>query len=306
MYTVLGATGTVGAQVVTHLIDRGHRVRAVGRSPERLHALARLGAHPAVADMTDSSALTDAMRGSSAVFVMQPADHTATDHLTSQRTMTDAIVRAVRESGTQRVVALSSVGAEISSGTGFLVGLHILEEGLASLPAVEVLALRAGWFYDNARAYLPVMQNAGLVADSLDPEVRVPMVATRDIAAAAADALVGTGWGGGHSVREVLGPVDVDQLTVTSVLGHAFGLPELRYVRLADDDMIDTLIAEAGFSPDVARHHVGMTRAINDGRVAGRRPGTRVITGPTTIDDYAADVARSAREELRSFHSHTA
>ncbi|MEY1675805.1 NAD(P)H-binding protein [Gordonia sp. ABKF26] len=294
MYTILGATGTVGAQVTTRLLDGGHRVRAVGRSPERLDALARLGADTAVGDTTDPSALAAALRGSSAVFVLQPADYTATDHLASQRTMTESIVRAVRESDVPRVVALSSVGAEIPAGTGFLVGLHILEEGLAALSDVEVLALRAGWFYDNARSYLPLMQNAGLIADSLDAEVRVPMVATRDIAAAALDALVETGWGGGHLTSEILGPVDVDQRTVTNALGDAFGLPELHYQRLSDDDMIATLVAEAGFSPDVARHHVGMTRAINDGRVVGRRPGTTVITGPTTIDDYATGLAAAA------------
>ena len=294
MYTVLGATGTVGAQVTTRLLDAGHRVRAVGRSSERLEAVARLGADTAVADTTDHSALSTAMRDSDAVFVMQPVDHTAADNLASQWTMTDAIVRALRESGVPRVVALSSVGAEISSSTGFLVGLHILEQRLAELSGVEVLALRAGWFYDNARSYLPLMQNAGIVADSLDPHVAVPMVATRDIAAAAVDALAGTGWGGTHLSREILGPVNVDQATVTAALGRAFGLPKLRYERLSDDDMVATLVDEAGFSPDVAGHHVGMTRAINDGRVVGRRPGTTVLTGPTTIDDYATGLAAAA------------
>lgn len=299
MYTVLGATGTVGAQVTTRLLDAGHRVRAVGRSSERLEAVARLGADTAVADTTDQSALSTAMRDSDAVFVMQPVDHTAADNLASQRTMTDAIVRALRESGVPRVVALSSVGAEISSSTGFVVGLHILEQRLAELSGVEVLALRAGWFYDNARSYLPLMQNAGIVADSVDPHVDVPMVATRDIAAAAVDALVGTGWGGKHLSREILGPVNVDQATVTAALGRAFGLPKLRYERLSDDDMVATLVDEAGFSPDVAGHHVGMTRAINDGRVVGRRPGTTVLTGPTTIDDYATGLAAAAMRRLR-------
>ncbi|PKZ67285.1 hypothetical protein CYJ73_00945 [Gordonia terrae] len=124
MYTILGATGTVGAQVTTRLLDGGHRVRAVGRSPERLDALARLGADTAVGDTTDPSALAAALRGSSAAFVLQPADYTATDHLASQRTMTESIVRAVRESDVPRVVALSSVGAEIPAGTGFRRSAH--------------------------------------------------------------------------------------------------------------------------------------------------------------------------------------
>ena len=59
-------------------------------------------------------------------------------------------------------------------------------------------------------------------------------------------------------------------------------------------EQVATLVDEAGFSPDVAGHHVGMTRAINDGRVVGRRPGTTVLTGPTTIDDYATGLAAAA------------
>jgi hypothetical protein len=91
---------------------------------------------------------------------------------------------------------------------------------------------------------------------------------------------------------------------VTAALGRAFGIPELRYECLSDDDMVATLVDEAGFSPDVARHHVGMTRAINDGRVVGRRPGTTVLTGPTTIDDYATGLAAAAMATISSPTDH--
>ena len=60
-------------------------------------------------------------------------------------------------------------------------------------------------------------------------------------------------------------------------------------------EQVATLVDEAGFSPDVAGHHVGMTRAINDGRVVGRRPGTTVsqAAGTAMSDDVPPHRPRS-------------
>jgi uncharacterized protein YbjT (DUF2867 family) len=63
---VAGATGALGHEVVLALLSRGHQVRAIGRSAERL---ARLGnAETRIVDVENGDGLREAMTGVDAVF----------------------------------------------------------------------------------------------------------------------------------------------------------------------------------------------------------------------------------------------
>ena len=64
---VFGATGALGRRVVPLLLARGHTVTAVGRSRERLAALAGSGATTATVDLFDRSAVLRAVSGHSTV-----------------------------------------------------------------------------------------------------------------------------------------------------------------------------------------------------------------------------------------------
>jgi nucleoside-diphosphate-sugar epimerase len=54
---VAGASGTIGIPLVRALVEAGHRVTALTRSPEKQQTLRDLGATPALADALDSAAL---------------------------------------------------------------------------------------------------------------------------------------------------------------------------------------------------------------------------------------------------------
>lgn len=60
---VTGATGVVGRRVVPMLVERGHRVTAVGRTPEKRAALERQGATAAEVSLFDRDALARALAG---------------------------------------------------------------------------------------------------------------------------------------------------------------------------------------------------------------------------------------------------
>ena len=60
---VAGATGVLGRRVVPSLVAAGHRVTAVGRSPEKRALLERSGAHAADVDLFDARAVRDAVDG---------------------------------------------------------------------------------------------------------------------------------------------------------------------------------------------------------------------------------------------------
>jgi len=74
--TVLGATGKTGRAAAEGLLAAGIQVKAVARSADKLAALAKKGVQPVSAEVTDAAALTAALRGSDAAYLMIPSDYT--------------------------------------------------------------------------------------------------------------------------------------------------------------------------------------------------------------------------------------
>ncbi|MGB9448530.1 MAG: NAD(P)H-binding protein [Candidatus Acidiferrum sp.] len=72
MYTVLGATGNIGSVITKHLLEKGEKVRVVGRSVAKLQPFVQRGAEEFLADVSDAAALTQAFQGARAAFVMLP------------------------------------------------------------------------------------------------------------------------------------------------------------------------------------------------------------------------------------------
>jgi uncharacterized protein YbjT (DUF2867 family) len=289
MITIMGATGHVGRQITRQLLAAGEPVRAIGRNPAALAELEAAGAEIAAGDAADAEFLAETFRGSEAVHTLLPYDPASPDFRAEQARLGEAVVAAVRKSGVRRVVALSSLGADIPAGTGFIAaGLHRQEERLRGLSGVDLMLLRPTLFFDSIVAGLPFVEVMGVNADAVDPHVPVPMIATKDVAAAAAEALLSRDWSG-VQVRELLGPCDLTYTQATRILGAAVGRPDLQYVRLPDEDMLGALV-EAGFSPDTAALHVELGRALSNGIIVpngGRSPRN---TTPTRFEDVVGEL----------------
>ncbi|GLZ50004.1 hypothetical protein Acsp06_61890 [Actinomycetospora sp. NBRC 106375] len=283
MITVLGASGNTGGQVVRRLRAAGVAVRAVGRDAARLADAAAHGAEPVVGDITDPAVRTAAFRGAEAAYVLMPLDLAAPGYRRQQEQVGTAITAGLRAAGVPRVVALSSLGAEIPSGTGFLETLHQQEERLAGLDA-RVTLLRPGLFFESFLPALPAMLAAGVHHDTVAPDVALPMVATRDVGDAAATALLDPGAVG---VREVPGPEDLTLPDAVARIGAVLGKP-LRYER-APDDVMRAVLVEAGLPADLTDEQLAMNAAFN--RRVVRRRGRGPATGsPTTIEQWAASL----------------
>src|SRR5262245_23705407 len=122
MITVMGATGHTGRKITEALLKTGEKVRALGRSEDKLAELKRAGAEVLAGDTTDAALLTKAFRGADSVYTLLPTDRRAPDYRAEQDREGEAIVKAIRDSGVQYVVALSSVGADLAKGTGVIAG----------------------------------------------------------------------------------------------------------------------------------------------------------------------------------------
>jgi uncharacterized protein YbjT (DUF2867 family) len=288
MITVMGGTGNTGKKITESLLKAGEKVRALGRSENKLAELKRAGAEVRVGDMNDAAFLTRAFRGADAVYTLLPTDPRAPDYRAEQDRQGEAIVKAIRGSGVRYVVALSSVGADLNEG-GVIAGLHAQEERLKQLQGVNVLLLRPVSFFENFYFSLPLIKQEGINGDSVAAKLAIPMVATRDIADAAAKALKTRDWRA-VVVRELLGPCDLSHAEATRIIGEKIGQPDLKYVQFSYDVQVNALV-QAGFSESFARLYADMTRAFNDGTIKPRR--TAENTTPTRFEDFADELAQA-------------
>lgn len=295
MITVMGATGNVGRKIVHRLLAAGEPVRAVGRNPGALAELAAAGAEPRAGDAADAAFLADAFRGADAVHTMLPDSPAAPDFRAEQARLGTAIVTAVRDSGVRTVVAQSSLGAELPAGTGFIAAsLHPQERRLRALDGVDVLFLRPTLFFESIVAAVDAVEATGVNADVVAPDVPLPMVATHDVAEAAAVALRSRDWSGGE-VRELLGPCDLTYAEATRIIGTAIGRPGLRYVQLPGAEMAAALV-QAGFSPDAAALHVEMGHAMSAGTITSHGGRTPRSTTRTRFEDVVAELLSGRKE----------
>jgi len=273
--------------VATNLLSRGQKVRVVGRNAAHLQPLVAQGAETFIADVTDASALTQAFQQADSAYVMIPPNPASTDPLGYSNRVSDAIASAVKNAGTKNVVTLSSIGADKASGNGPVLGLYHLEQKLNQINAANVLHLRAGYFMENTLPQANAIRQMGSVATPLRADLKLPMIATRDIGAAATDALLPPSVRG-NQTRELLGQRDLTYTEVATIIGQAIAKPGLKYMQ-APDDQFRAVLVQMGMSDQFARLLLEMIGSLNSGHMRALEPRTPQNTTPTSYETFVAD-----------------
>src|SRR5271165_145004 len=261
MYVITGATGNTGSAVAERLLEAGQKVRVVGRDPKRLEKLTGKGAEAFIADATDTGALTKAFTGAKAVYAMIPPNIFAPDVRGYMESVSDAIRSAIAKNGIKYAVVLSSVGADKSHGTGPVAGLHSLEKKLEETPGLNALFLRAGYFMENLLSQAGVIKSMGIMAGPVRKDLPLPMIATRDIGAYAAEALLKLDFIR-TSTHELQGPRDVTYLETAKIVGASIGNEDLAY-KLVPAAQLKPVLMQIGMSSNMADLLLEMADALN-------------------------------------------
>src|ERR1700758_5059288 len=284
VYVILGATGNTGSIIADTLLLRGKKVRVVGRDAGRLQRFVREGAEAFTADMSDSTALTKAFSGARAAYLLLPPITSRED----QERESDAIAKAVTESGLPYVVYLSSYGAHVPEGTGPVTGLHSSEQKLNAIGGLNVLHLRAAYFMENNLAAISMIQEMGIFGHALLPDLKLPMMTTRDVGNYAAARLLELDFSG-KQTRELLGKRDLSMAEATAIIARGIGKPDLRYEQFSYDQVQQGL-EQMGMTPKKAAVYIEMFKAINAGVLAAQEPRSRDNTTPTSFEEFVRDV----------------
>ena len=292
MYIITGATGNTGKRISENLLAAGQLVKVISRSAEKVADLVEKGAISAVGDLADADFLTQTFKGATAVYLMIPPKWDVSDWRAYQRTLINAFLKALKGSGVQKIVLLSSQGAHLLEGAGPVSGLAELEQALRSIEGLDVLSLRPGYFMENLYGSVGMIQQAGINGASLRGGIRFPMVHTRDIAAVATQRLLDLNFSG-HSHEFIGGAADLNMKEVTAIVGKAIGKPELPYIEFSAADA-KAGMENSGIQATIADGYVELFEALNSGIYQEGYKRTPEITTPTTMEWFVENELKHA------------
>src|SRR5271167_2948308 len=145
--------------------------------------------------------------------------------------------------------------------TGPVTGLHSSEEKLNAVGGLHVLHLRAAYFMENNLAAISMIQEIGIFGHALLPDLKLPMMTTRDVGNYAARRLLDLDFSG-KQTRELLGERDLSMAEATAIIARGIGKPDLRYEQFPYDQ-VQQALTQLGVPPKGAAMYIEMYKAIN-------------------------------------------
>jgi uncharacterized protein YbjT (DUF2867 family) len=281
-------TGHVGSAVADFLLDFGGsvQVRLLGRRADKLTDSIKRGAEAAIGAQDDVDYLNKATQGVDALFWATPPGYGSDNVRQFQNRLGTAAATAIQTNSIARVVNLSSIGADLTSGNGPIGGLHDVE-GLLNNTGFHVLHLRPGFFFENLLWQVDSIRKWGRISLPLSASTRYPMLATRDIGRVAATRLTSTGWTG-QIVQELHGPVDLNFREVSEILTQVLGR-KIVYIKCDREEMRDIMLKNA-MSENAADLMLELYEAVDAGRLRITQPRSPETTTSTTLAEFAREV----------------
>ena len=289
MYLVMGITGKVGGATARHLLKQGKQVRALVRERAKAAKWADQGVELVDGDWNDAAAITVALKGVQGAFVMLPAVWAPSPDYGEAKGVITNYIEALSKVAPPRVVALSSMGANRTSGVGNVTALSLLEQGLRTLRS-PVAFVRAGGFFENFLYGLQAAQGGTLPVFYNPTNRKSTMVATSDIGAEVATLLTGPSWSR-HRIIELGSMVSADD--VAEQLGElltldvkAFAIPRAGW-------------AEAFQQFGIPKSHTGPAEetfeSVNAGWMDLGISGTEHVAGTTSAREVFAAAQNAVR-----------
>lgn len=225
MILVTGATGHSGQELIGALRAKNAKFAVLVRGPKAAEELQGEGIEIRIANLAEPETVSRALAGVETAFLVSPA-------MPDMPLRQGQFVQAAKHAKVKRVVKMSVIGAHPYHSCGFLrwngVAESILMNSGLSWTVLrttsllqEIGMLSAGTVKERSGIYLPAGNS------------RVPMIDTRDIAAAAATVLTE----GDHDNRiyDLTGPELIAQHDIAAALTASLGR-EIGYHPISDAD----------------------------------------------------------------------
>ncbi|AYB35580.1 NAD(P)H-binding protein [Chryseolinea soli] len=290
-----GSVSHVGKPLTQELVGKGHSVTVITSKAERIKEIESLGATAAVGSMLDVHFLATTFQGADIVYLMETLDAVGGDFGDKDSDLIDAISQigqnykqAVLEAGINQIVHLSSIGAHMKKGNGFLQFHHNVETILKQLPEeVSIKFMRPVGFYTNMFGFIRSIKTKGAIISNYGGDKKEPWVSPEDIAAAITEEMDKPF--GGRNVRYVASD-EVSPNEIAKALGNAIGKPDLQWQVISDEQLLNGWI-KGGFNPQIARGFVEMQASQRSGLLYEDYYLNKPTLGKVKLDSFAIQFA---------------
>ncbi|ADB40008.1 NAD(P)H-binding protein [Spirosoma linguale] len=290
-----GSLGNIGEPLTRQLVQKGHAVTVISSSPERQPAIEALGAKAAIGTILDIDFLTDTFRGADVVYLMEALPPSSLfdptlDIINAYSDMAARYKQAVERSGVKKVVHLSSIGAHTTEGNGVLAMHYYAEQILNQLPGdISIKFMRPVGFFSNLYRSVQTIKTQGVIISNYGGDAKEPWVSPTDIATTVAEDME-TPFAG-RTIRYIASD-DVSPNEIARTLGQAIGKPDLQWVAIADDELLNGMIA-MGMNPQIAKGFVEMQAAQGTGALYDDYYKHQPTLGKTKLHDFAEDFVKA-------------
>jgi uncharacterized protein YbjT (DUF2867 family) len=286
-FLVLGATGTVGTNVVRELLGRRNEVRVLTRDPRKAGSLGA-DVEAVKGDLLDPAVLGTLYDGVDGAFVLNPVSQTeANEGLMA--------VSAARTAGVKRIVYMSVQQVDRAPYLPHF-GSKLGVEAAVKASGAAWTILRPSNFFQNDHWFRDALLQYGVYPQPLG-DLGVSRVDVRDIAELAAIALTQAGHEG--RTYEVVGPRALTGAQVADLWSRALG----RKVAYAGDDLDAWEKQSLQYLPAwIVYDFRLMYRHFQEKGLRGSDADVAAVTQalghpPRRFEDFAAETAKAWAEE---------
>ena len=291
MIVITTPTGQIGSQVLGNLLDSGEELRVIVRDPAQLPSDVRDSLDIVEGSHGDAAVADKAFSGADAVFWLAPPDPHAPSVQAAFVGFTRPAAEAFKRHGVGRVVAVSALGRGTpwADRAGYVTGSLAMDDLIAA-SGVAFRALCNPSFMDNTIRQAASIRDQGMFFSPIAGDRKLPTVATRDIAAAAAGLLLDASWSGAGEVP-LLGPEDLSFNDMAEVMSDVLG-QEVRFQQNTFEAYKERFVS-FGMSDAMAQGMTDMAWAKNEGLDNGV-PRTAENSTPTSFRQWSEEVLKPA------------
>ncbi|WP_330455606.1 NAD(P)H-binding protein [Streptomyces sp. NBC_00820] len=288
MIVITAPTGQIGRQTLDLLLDGGHPVRVIARDPSRLTPRTREQAEIVQGSHSDPQVLAEAFKGADSVLWLVPPNSGTDDNREHYLGFTRAACEAITAQGVKRVVGVTSLGRAYKKPAGQLSDAFAMDDMIEST-GVGYRALAMPFFMENLLQQAQAITTQGMFFMPNAADRPLALVATRDIAAAAARLLADDSWSGQDTVP-VISPDSLSPDTMAEVLSEVLGRP-VRFQQVGADTHKATML-QYGMSEPFAQSLVDMATAQSDDIYDAEH--ARATPAPTSFRQWSTEVLKPA------------